>query len=75
MKSSGEIEPGSTILITTIGRVGIEIIITILGENNKKAVAFVSPSLKKVLKDTRGVDHEILYFTLGKDSPQRSFLK
>ncbi|HHI01273.1 MAG TPA: hypothetical protein ENL40_07425, partial [Thermococcus litoralis] len=69
----GEIEPGSTILISTIGELGIEIVLAVLRENKEKAIAFVTPRLKKRLKKTEGIDG-VIYFTLGEDfAPQELF--
>lgn len=69
----GEINLGSTILISTIGELGIEIVVAVLRENKEKAVVFVTPRLKKRLKKTEGIDG-VIYFTLGEDfAPQELF--
>ena len=51
----GEIEPGSTVLISTIGELGIEIVLAVLKENKEKAVVFVTPRLKRRLKKIEGL--------------------
>ncbi len=69
----GEIEPGSTVLISTIGELGIEIVLAVLKENKEKAVVFVTPRLKRRLKKIEGIDG-VIYFTLGEDfAPQELF--
>jgi len=69
----GKIELGSTILLSTIGELGIEIVLAVLRENKEKAVVFVTPRLKKRLEKTAGIE-EVVYFTLGEDfAPQELF--
>lgn len=69
----GEVEPGSTILISTIGELGMEIVLDALKENKEKAVVFVPPRLKKRLEKIKEIE-EVIYLTLGEDfAPQELF--
>lgn len=69
----GEIELGSTILISTIGELGLEIITTALKRNEEKAVVLVNPTLKKRLKEMERIEKAV-YLTLGEDfGPQELF--
>lgn len=69
----GDIKPGSTVLISTIGDLGIEILVAIIRKNREKSVVFVTSRLKKWLERIAGLD-SVAYLTLGEDfAPQELF--
>ncbi|RLF88766.1 hypothetical protein DRN43_05160 [Thermococci archaeon] len=69
----GEIELGSTVLIETIGEIGIEIAIEALKRNKEKSAVFLTPRLKKRLEHIFELG-EVVYLTLGEDfAPQELF--
>ncbi len=72
-KFLGDIQPGSTVLVSTIGELGIEIVITAIKENREKSVVFVTPRIRKQLEQIPKL-RDISYFTLGEDfAPQELF--
>lgn len=69
----GELELGSTVLIETIGELGIEIAIEALKRNKEKSAAFLTPRLKKRLERMSKLK-DLVYLTLGEDfAPQELF--
>ncbi|AIF69100.1 hypothetical protein PAP_03400 [Palaeococcus pacificus DY20341] len=69
----GDVEPGSVVLIETVGELGIEIIINTLIENKGKSAAFVTPRLKRRMEKTPALNG-LIYLTLGEDfAPQELF--
>ncbi len=69
----GEIEPGSIILISTVGDVGMDLVIQTLKGNGAGKAILVTPRLEKQLKNVPGLENSV-YFALGRDfGPQELF--
>ncbi len=66
----GEVEPGSTILIETVGTLGEEIAISTLFTNRENAVAFVTPKLSEEFEKKFGSEG-IKLIVLGRDIHQQ----
>ncbi|WP_456452599.1 hypothetical protein [Thermococcus sp.] len=66
----GDLEPGSTILIETVGTLGEEIATSMLLANRGNAVAFVTPKLSEEFEKQFG-SGEISLIVLGRDVQQQ----
>ncbi|WP_461865835.1 hypothetical protein [Thermococcus sp.] len=66
----GEVEPGSTVLIETVGTLGEEIATSMLLENRGRAIAFITPKLKEDF-EKRFRSDEIELVVLGRDIQQQ----
>ncbi|GAB6101750.1 hypothetical protein JCM16138_09730 [Thermococcus atlanticus] len=66
----GDLEPGSTILIETVGTLGEEIATSMLLANRGNAVAFVTPKLSEEFEKQFGPG-EISLIVLGRDVQQQ----
>jgi len=72
-KLLGDIKPGALILISTVGDLGISIVIQALKKNSGGKVILVTSRLEKQLKRVPGLENS-KYLTLGKDfGPQELF--
>jgi hypothetical protein len=69
----GDIEPGSALLLLTVGDLGIDLFSNLLKENEEKALIFATSQIKRFLFEKKGIKRA-RFVVLGEDvSPNNLF--
>ncbi|AMQ17971.1 hypothetical protein [Thermococcus peptonophilus] len=69
----GDIEPGSTLLLFTVGDLGVDIFFNFLKANEERAMIFATPQIKRFLFDKRSIT-KAKFIVLGEEvSPENLF--
>jgi hypothetical protein len=69
----GDIEPGSILILLTVGDLGVNIFFNFLKANEEKVIIFATPQIKRFLLENKGITRA-RFVVLGKDvSPESLF--